>query len=53
MSFSDDDMKWIRCEVLTRHLQWTCARETGVMQQLEKHNLTRITNAPATFLIQF
>ena len=29
------------------------ARETGVMQELEKHNLTRITNAPAEFLIQF
>ena len=29
------------------------ARETGAMQELEKHNLTRITNAPAEFLIQF
>ena len=28
------------------------ARETGVMQGLEKHNLTRITDAPAAFLIQ-
>ena len=53
MSFSDDEMKWIRCEVLTGHLQRTCARETDVMQQLEKHNLTGITNAPAAFLIQF
>ena len=36
-----------------RHLQRTySARETGVMQGLEKHNLTRITNTPAAFLIQ-
>ena len=36
----------------TTHLQWTySARETGVMQELEKHNLTRITDAPAAFLI--
>ena len=35
-----------------RHLQRTySARETNVMQGLEKHNLTRITNAPAAFLI--
>ena len=40
--------------VSIRHLQRTySARETGVMQELEKHNLTRITNAPAEFLIQF
>ena len=26
--------------------------DLGVMQGLEKHNLTRITNAPAAFLIQ-
>ena len=32
---------------------WTYgARETGVMQGLEKHNLTRGTDAPAAFLIQ-
>ena len=38
---------------LARHLQRTySARETGVMQELEKHNLTRITNAPAEVLIQ-
>ena len=30
----------------------THARETGVMQGLEKHNLTRITDASAAFLIQ-
>ena len=37
----------------TRHLQRTySARETGVMQGPEKHNLTRITDAPAAFLIQ-
>ena len=37
-----------------RHLQRTySARGTGVMQELEKHNLTRITNALAEFLIQF
>ena len=29
------------------------ARETRVIQELEKHSLTRITNAPAEFLIQF
>ena len=40
--------------VYARHLQRTySARETGVTQQLVKHNLTRITNAPAAFLIQF
>ena len=32
---------------------WTYgARETGVMLELEKHNLTRGTDAPAAFLIQ-
>ena len=32
---------------------WTYgARETGVMQGLEKHNLTRGTDAPAAFLTQ-
>ena len=37
----------------SRHLQWTySARETGVMQGLEKYNLTRITDAPAAFVIQ-
>ena len=41
-------------KVKPRHLQRTySARETGVMQELEKHSLTRITNAPAEFLIQF
>ena len=36
-----------------RHLQRTySAIETGAMQGLEKHNLTRITNAPPAFLIQ-
>ena len=36
-----------------RHLQRThSARETGVMQGLEKHNLTKITDASAAFLIQ-
>ena len=36
----------------TRYLQQTySAREIGEMQELEKHNLTRITNAPADFLI--
>ena len=28
------------------------ARETGVMQGLDKHNLTRGTDSPAAFLIQ-
>ena len=28
------------------------ARETSVMQGLDKHNLTRGTDAPAAFLIQ-
>ena len=38
---------------LPRHLQRTySARETGEMQGLEKRNLTRITDAPAAFLIQ-
>ena len=37
-----------------RHLQWTySARETGVMKELENHNLTRITNAPAEFSSNF
>ena len=37
----------------SRHLQWTYSnRKTGVMQGLEKHNLTRITNSPAAILIQ-
>ena len=32
----------------------TCNKHiAGVMQELEKHNLTRITKAPAAFLIQF
>ena len=32
---------------------WTYgAKETGVMQGLEKHNLTRGTDASAAFLIQ-
>ena len=40
--------------ILPRHLQRIySAAEIGVMQELEKHNLTRITNAPADFLIQF
>ena len=39
--------------VSVRHLQRTySAIDTGVMQGLEKHNLARITNAPAAFLIQ-
>ena len=42
------------CSVCHRHLERTYrARETGAMQELGKHNLTRITNAPAEFLIQF
>ena len=46
--------KLVRMAVSTRHLQRTySARETGVMRELEKHNLTRITNAPAEFLVQF
>ena len=37
-----------------RHLQRRySARETDGMQELEKHNLTRIANSPAEFLIQF
>ena len=28
-------------------------KEIGVMQELEKHNLARITNVLADFLIQF
>ena len=32
---------------------WTYgARETGVMQELDKHNLTRGTDAPVAFLNQ-
>ena len=38
----------------TRHLQQTySARETGGMQELEKHNLTRTSNAPADFSSNF
>ena len=44
----------ISWSVQARHLQRTySAGEIGIMQELEKHNLTRITNAPADFLNQF
>ena len=52
-STQDHLHKWTHL-VPDRHLQRTYStRETGAMQEMEKHNLTRLTNAPAEFLIQF
>ena len=51
--FVTDEYQQISHKILFQICIWPySARETGVMQGLEKHNLTGITDAPAAFLIQ-